>query len=79
MRSTSALALTVFAAVLITGSAHADDRVHVTPPLYREQARATQQVRHVSDLTTTPQPVATASSLKAEPLKAASEVVALAR
>ena len=28
-----------------TGAASADDRVHLTPPLYREQARATAAVR----------------------------------
>ena len=40
------------------GAAAADDRLHLTPPLYREQARAAQQVRPAGDLTTTPQPVA---------------------
>ena len=37
-----------------TSAASADDRVHLTPPLYREQARATAAVRPASELTTTP-------------------------
>ena len=45
----SALAFTTFA-----GAAMADERTNLTPPLYREQARATANVRPVSDLTTTP-------------------------
>ena len=45
----SALAITTFA-----GAAMADERTNLTPPLYREQARATANVRSVSDLTTTP-------------------------
>ncbi|MCJ2060785.1 hypothetical protein MKL09_30225 [Methylobacterium sp. J-048] len=44
-------------AAIITGPAAADDRLHLTPPLYRELARATTQTRPVSDLITTPQPV----------------------
>ncbi|MDP4003734.1 hypothetical protein [Methylobacterium sp. NEAU K] len=44
-------------AALFTGPAAADDRLHLTPPLYRDQARAAQQVHPVGDLTTTPQPV----------------------
>jgi hypothetical protein len=47
-------------AAIFTGPAAADDRLHLTPPLYREQARATVQARAVGDLTTTPQPVSAA-------------------
>ena len=32
----------------------ADDRINLTPPLYREQARATAALRPASELTTTP-------------------------
>ncbi|MBA9068434.1 hypothetical protein FHR71_002175 [Methylobacterium sp. RAS18] len=32
----------------------ADESVHLTPPLFREQARATASVRPASELTTTP-------------------------
>lgn len=38
----------------LAGTAVADERTNLTPPLYREQARATASVRPVSDLTTTP-------------------------
>ena len=44
-------------AAIITGPAAAEDSLHLTPPLYRELARATTQTRPVSDLITTPQPV----------------------
>ena len=58
MRTTLILASAAFAsAVVITAPALADDRLNLTPPLYREQAHATRQVRSVGDLTTTPQPV----------------------
>ena len=40
-----------------TGSALADDHLNLTPPLYREQARISRQVRPASDITTVPQPV----------------------
>lgn len=46
-------------AAIFTGPA-ADDSLHLTPPLYREQARAATQARAVGDLTTTPQPVSAA-------------------
>ncbi|SFM13686.1 hypothetical protein [Methylobacterium pseudosasicola] len=42
---------------ILAGPASAGDSLHLTPPLYREQARATTQVHSVSDLTTTPHPV----------------------
>lgn len=44
-------------AALFTVPAFAQDDLHLTPPLYRDQARATTQVRSAHDLTTTPQPV----------------------
>ena len=47
----------VFAALAtatLTGTAMADDRLNVTPTLYRELARATAAVRPASELTTTP-------------------------
>ena len=59
MRVSHILALTVLvAATSIGGVANAGDALYLTPPLYRELARETQQVRRYSDLTTTPQPVA---------------------
>lgn len=61
MRPTHAAILTVLVSTTFTsGAALAGEAVHLTPPLFREQARATQQVRSVSDLTTTPQPIAAA-------------------
>jgi len=47
-------------AAIVTGPAAADDRLNLSPPLYREQARAATQARPVGDLTTTPQPVLSA-------------------
>lgn len=61
MRAPHILALALVAsASFASGAAMAGDTVHLTPPLFREQARDTQQVRRVSDLTTVPQPVAAA-------------------
>lgn len=61
MRVTSALALAVLAsAAFVSGAAVAGEAAYLTPPLFREQARETQKVRNVSDLTTTPQPIAAA-------------------
>ncbi|KQP10173.1 hypothetical protein ASF28_03185 [Methylobacterium sp. Leaf99] len=53
MRNTSFL---VLAAILsaTSGVAVAGEATYLTPPLFREQARDTQKVRSVSDLTTTP-------------------------
>lgn len=76
MRSTLLLA---FALAFNAGTASADDRLHITPPLYRDQARATQQARHSSDLITTPQPVAAATPLDLKANKSATEIVASAR
>jgi hypothetical protein len=59
MRQIHAFAsLALAAAVLAATPVAAEDRVHVTPPLYREHARATQQVRAAAELKTIPQPVA---------------------
>ena len=61
MRPIQAFALTLLVSVTVTsGPALAGDTVHLTPPLFREQARETQKVRSLTDLTTTPQPVAAA-------------------
>lgn len=66
MRATRFLALAVLAsATFTTGAAMAGEALYLTPPLFREQARETQQVRNVSDLTTTPQPVAAAKPVTA--------------
>ncbi|PXW50298.1 hypothetical protein [Methylobacterium sp. B4] len=54
MRTMRLLTLTVLATVTVAGSAIADETVNVTPPLFREQARATASVRPASELTTTP-------------------------
>lgn len=59
MRTTRLLALTLLASSLCgAGVAVADEALYLTPPLYREQARETRQVRRFSEMTTTPQPVA---------------------
>ncbi|MGU3358984.1 hypothetical protein ACLBWX_01485 [Methylobacterium sp. M6A4_1b] len=61
MRATRLLALTVLASTTFaTGAAMAGEALYLTPPLFREQARETQQVQSVRDLTTTPQPVSPA-------------------
>ncbi|NEU15116.1 hypothetical protein G3T14_24110 [Methylobacterium sp. BTF04] len=61
MRATHAFALAILAsATFVSGAAIAGEMIHLTPPLFREHARETQQVRSVSDLSTTPQPVAVA-------------------
>ena len=61
MRTTHALVLAVLAsATFAADAAVAGEAIHLTPPLFREQARETQQSRRVNDLTTAPQPVAVA-------------------
>ena len=61
MRPIQAFALTVLASVTFaSGAAMAGDTVYLTPPLFREQARETQQVRSSNHLTTTPQPITAA-------------------
>lgn len=51
---TRTLILAAFTATALTAAASADDRIHVTPPLFREQARATAAVRPAAELTTIP-------------------------
>ncbi|GJD97211.1 hypothetical protein OCOJLMKI_4439 [Methylobacterium iners] len=55
MRPIYALALAVLAsATFVAETAVAGDVIHLTPTLYREQARATAAIRSASELTTTP-------------------------
>lgn len=49
--------LAALAAVPMIGTALADERVNLTPPLYREQARVTATVHSASEMTTTPRVV----------------------
>jgi hypothetical protein len=60
MRTIQLLALATLASITAAGSVVADERVHLTPPLFREQARATASVRPASELTTTPHVTAAA-------------------
>lgn len=46
--------LAAITSAAIAFPAMADERINLTPPLYREQARATSAVRPASELTTTP-------------------------
>nr|USU32442.1 hypothetical protein NG677_01585 [Methylobacterium sp. OTU13CASTA1] len=46
--------LAALASVTLAGTAMADERINITPTLYREQARVTAAVRPASELTTTP-------------------------
>jgi hypothetical protein len=52
--TTRSLVLAVLASATLTGTVMADDRINLTPPLYREQARSTAAVRPASELNTTP-------------------------
>jgi len=56
--------LATLAAVALAGPALADERLSLTPTLYRDQARVTASVRPASELTTTPRlvPAAPAKS-----------------
>ena len=56
--------LAALASATLAGTAMADDRVNLTPPLYREQARATAVVRPASELTTTPSVTARAPTAR---------------
>ncbi|GJE10176.1 MULTISPECIES: hypothetical protein [Methylobacterium] len=58
MRTILILASAALVSAAVIRPAAADDHLNLTPPLYREQARVARQVRPVSDMTTTPQPVA---------------------
>ncbi|AWN37774.1 hypothetical protein [Methylobacterium radiodurans] len=64
MRSIQLLALAAFASATVAGPAMADERINLTPPLYREQARATAAVRPASELTTTPSLTAAAPAAR---------------
>jgi hypothetical protein len=57
MRALQLLALVALASTATVGVALADDRINLTPPLFREQARSTAAVRPASELTTTLRPV----------------------
>ncbi|WP_027171681.1 hypothetical protein [Methylobacterium sp. 10] len=48
------LVLAALASATLVGTATADERITITPTLYREQARVTAAVRPASELTTTP-------------------------
>lgn len=51
----------LISAAAFTGPAVAEERLNLTPPLYREQAWAARQARQPETLTTTPHPVPTAT------------------
>jgi hypothetical protein len=57
--------LAALAVVPTIGSAMADERINLTPPLYREQARVTATARSASELTTTPRVVPAAEQSRA--------------
>jgi len=52
--TTHSLVLAILVSTTQTGTVMADDRINLTPPLYREQARSTAAVRPASELNTTP-------------------------
>lgn len=56
--------LAAFAALAFVGPALAEDRINLTPTLYRDQARATATVRPASELTTTPRLVPAAQATR---------------
>lgn len=63
MRTIFLLASAVLtSAAVLTSPAMAEERVSLTPPLYRDQAPAMQQGHRLAVLTTTPQPVPAAAS-----------------
>ena len=66
MRNTIRLSivLAALAFTTLTGTVMADDRINLTPPLYREQARSTAAMRPASELTTTPSVTARALSAR---------------
>ncbi|MCJ2084394.1 hypothetical protein MKK88_00075 [Methylobacterium sp. E-005] len=51
-------------AAIFTGPAVADEPLHLTPPLYRDQAHAQLRIHPLTHLTTTPQPVPVAEELR---------------
>lgn len=65
MRLTFLLASAALTSAAFTGPATAEDRLHLTPPLYREQAQVSLHAERLNVLATTPQPVpSTASSVR---------------
>ena len=54
MRTIQLLALAALASAAAAGTAMAEDRINLTPPLYREQARVTAAVRPNAEMNTTP-------------------------
>lgn len=64
MRTIQLLALAALAFAATAGTTMAEDRINLTPPLYREQARVTAAVRPASELTTTPTPTAAAPAAR---------------
>jgi len=62
MRTSYLTALAALASVALVGTACAEDIIHVTPPLYREQAHA-QAARLAVQPTTVPHPVAAAPAI----------------
>jgi len=64
MRAIHKLALATLSFVPFASNAVvAGEVTYLTPPLFREQARDTQNVRSFTDLRTTPQPVSSANSV----------------
>jgi len=59
-RTNVAAALAALVASTFAGSAMAEDRTFLTPPLYREQARVTATVRPAAELTTVPNAISRA-------------------
>ena len=56
------LTLATLASASLIGSALAEEVINLTPPLYREQARATSVERPATELTTTPRLVPAAQA-----------------
>ncbi|GJD55192.1 hypothetical protein [Methylobacterium dankookense] len=46
--------LAALASTVLISGAMAEDRINLTPPLFREQARTTATVRPISEMATTP-------------------------
>lgn len=62
--TTRSVLVAALAAVAFAGPALAEDRISLTPTLYRDQARAIAAVRPASELTTTPRLVPAAPSTR---------------
>lgn len=54
----------LISAATFAGSASAEENLHLTPPLYRDQAVVAQQGRRLAHLTTTPQLVPATGDLR---------------